>query len=112
MKHKIRMAKIAGNIFADYDYIYDPQHEKNPGGGYQRTEKGWSQGVDEKNNFRTEKKIQPMIYDFEFDKYFTMDEMKKEFEELKKNQETEAENFQDYIENITGKDGTCKIVKK
>lgn len=27
---------------SDYEYIYDPRHEKNPGSGYEKTEKGWS----------------------------------------------------------------------
>lgn len=32
-------------IFADdYEYIYDPDHKKNPGGGYIQTESGWSKG--------------------------------------------------------------------
>lgn len=26
----------------DYQYIYDPDHKKHPGGGYQKTDKGWS----------------------------------------------------------------------
>lgn len=25
-----------------YEYIYDPEHRKHPGGGFQKTEKGWS----------------------------------------------------------------------
>ena len=53
-----------------------------------------------------------MVYDSEYDQYLTMDEVKKEYESLKESGETEAENFDDYLENITGKNGTCKIVKK
>ena len=34
-------------IFADNDYIYDPDHKKHPSGGYHKTEKGWSK-VEEK----------------------------------------------------------------
>lgn len=41
--------KIANKILADYDYIYDPDHKKNPGGGYERTEKGWSKDKSEKS---------------------------------------------------------------
>lgn len=37
-----KILKIASSILADYEYIYDPNHEKNPGGGYERTEQGWS----------------------------------------------------------------------
>ena len=44
-----KILKIAGKIIADYDYIYDPNHEKNLGGGYERTEKGWSKDKVEKN---------------------------------------------------------------
>lgn len=29
-------------VYADSDYIYDPDHRKHPGGGYHKTEKGWS----------------------------------------------------------------------
>lgn len=28
----------------DFDYIYDPEHKKHPGGGWYKTEKGWSKG--------------------------------------------------------------------
>ncbi len=34
----------------DYEYIYDPDHKKHPGGGYQKTEKGWSKIDDKKEN--------------------------------------------------------------
>lgn len=35
--------KIAEDlVFADSDYIYDPDHKRHPGGGYHKTEKGWS----------------------------------------------------------------------
>lgn len=36
-----RMAEVIKRI-AEYDYVYDPQHRKNPGGGYVKTDKGWS----------------------------------------------------------------------
>lgn len=40
---KNKAIKIAFNLVkADEDYIYDPKHEKNPGGGYHKTDKGWS----------------------------------------------------------------------
>jgi len=29
--------KIAKELVADYDYIYDPEHRKHPGGGYVKT---------------------------------------------------------------------------
>ena len=36
-------------VFADdYEYIYDPDHKKRPGGGYIKTENGWSKGKKEK----------------------------------------------------------------
>lgn len=35
-------------VFADdYEYIYDPEHKKHPGGGYIKTENGWSKGKEE-----------------------------------------------------------------
>ena len=49
MNIRSRMLKVANNIIADYDYVYDPQHEKNPGDGYQRTEKGWSKDKTDRN---------------------------------------------------------------
>lgn len=33
------MYKISSN---KEEYIYDPQHDKNPGGGYEKTQKGWT----------------------------------------------------------------------
>ena len=38
--------KMAKELIADYHYIYDPEHHKRPGGGYQKTEKGWQKGKD------------------------------------------------------------------
>lgn len=43
-----KITKIANKIAMDYEYIYDPNHSKNPGGGFEKTEKGWSKGVEEK----------------------------------------------------------------
>lgn len=42
MNYKSEISKIAKIIIADSDYVYDPEHKNNPGGGYHRTEKGWS----------------------------------------------------------------------
>ena len=43
--------KIAKVIVADdYKYIYDPDHKKHPGGGYQKTQKGWQKGKQEKKD--------------------------------------------------------------
>lgn len=56
--------------------------------------------------------MKKIVYDSEHDQYLTMDEVKKEYENLKESGETEAENFDDYLENITEKNGTCKIIKK
>ena len=42
----LRLAEI---LTADnYKYIYDPEHKKHPGGGYEKTEKGWQKGKQEK----------------------------------------------------------------
>ena len=41
--------KMAKELIAkDYEYIYDPDHKKHPGGGFQKTEKGWQKGKQEK----------------------------------------------------------------
>jgi hypothetical protein len=42
--------KIAKELIAykDYEYIYDPDHKKHPGGGYTKTEKGWQKGKQDK----------------------------------------------------------------
>ena len=44
------LLKIAKQLmFADdYEYIYDPDHTKRPGGGYVKTESGWSKGKQDK----------------------------------------------------------------
>ena len=47
MNNKILTAKAllatAKAILSDYDYIYDPDHKKRPGGGgWAKTDKGWS----------------------------------------------------------------------
>jgi hypothetical protein len=38
------MLIIAKKILAEYYYIYDPDHRKNPGGDYVKTRRGWSRG--------------------------------------------------------------------
>ena len=35
-----KIVKIANILVSDY--IYDPNHSNNPGGGYHQTERGWS----------------------------------------------------------------------
>ena len=43
--------KMAKELVAkDYEYIYDPDHKKHPGGGFQKTEKGWQKGKQEKKD--------------------------------------------------------------
>ena len=51
-----REAKIARQILADdYDYTYDSEHEKKPsGGGWEKTEKGWSKKKEVKDKGKTE----------------------------------------------------------
>ena len=45
-------------IFADSDYIYDPDHKKHPGGGYHKTEKGWSKIEEKKEKSTSSPKIE------------------------------------------------------
>ena len=46
MNTRVKLAKrlltIAKCLIADSNYIYDPEHKKHPGGGYHKTENGWS----------------------------------------------------------------------
>ena len=44
-------------IFADSDYIYDPDHKKKPGGSYHKTEKGWSKKEEKKEKKLTKKEF-------------------------------------------------------
>ena len=53
--------KVAADLmFADNDYIYDPDHKKHPGGGYHKTEKGWSK-LDEKNDESNGRKKETVV---------------------------------------------------
>ena len=45
-----RLLKIAKALVADSDYIYDPEHKKHPGGGYHKTENGWSKSEQKQEN--------------------------------------------------------------
>lgn len=51
------------------------------------------------------------IKDIETGEHFTLSQMEEEYNRLKNSGETEAENFKDYIENITGKNGTCVYIE-
>lgn len=63
--------KIAKKLFSDvikaYDYIYDPDHKKKPsGGGWEKTEQGWSKDVKDeelkvKPSFELKEKYQKSI---------------------------------------------------
>lgn len=51
LKIASELLKVAETLTAgsDYHYIYDPEHKKHPGGGYQKTEKGWQKGKEQKS---------------------------------------------------------------
>ena len=51
---------------------------------------------------------QVIIKDTEYGDELTLRELQAEYEALKKAGETEAESFEDYLENITGQNGTCE----
>jgi len=54
------LVKIAKELMADSDYIYDPEHKKHPSGGYTKTEKGWTKNKKEETNSSGEsKKVAP-----------------------------------------------------
>ena len=38
----------------DFDYIYDPEHKKHPGGGWRKTEKGWAKGQKDNGDKKNE----------------------------------------------------------
>ena len=49
--------------------------------------------------------------DNETNEIITIEELKAEYKELKANNETEAENFTDYLQNCTDKNGTLREIK-
>ena len=51
-----------------------------------------------------------VIRDTEYDEEFTMTELREQYEELRAEGNSEAENFEDYLENITDKNGTCEWI--
>ena len=48
--------------------------------------------------------------DFERETVFTEDELRKEFNLLKANGETDAENFGQYLNNCLGKNGSLEVI--
>lgn len=52
-----------------------------------------------------------MYYDIDHDKVLTEDELRKEFNVLNVNGETDAENFGQYINNCIGKNGNLEEMK-
>jgi len=51
---------------------------------------------------------EPIIRDTETNEELTLRKLQEEYEMLKKAGETEAETFEDYLENITEPNGTCE----
>ena len=49
-----------------------------------------------------------VIRDTEYGEELTLTDLRAEYESLKKAGETEAETFEDYLENITNGNGTCE----
>ena len=58
-------------MFADSDYIYDPDHKQHPGGGYHKTEKGWSKKDEKKENDSHKK---PVVDDSKSDEIPSLDD--------------------------------------
>ena len=62
-----QILKIAKQLIADTDYIYDPDHKKRPAGGYHKTEKGWSKLEQKKESVKPVnkpvKRVENMSYD-------------------------------------------------
>ena len=51
-----------------------------------------------------------VIRDTESGEELTLTALREEYENLKKAGETEAETFEDYLENITDGNGTCEWI--
>lgn len=49
--------------------------------------------------------------DNETNEIITIEELKEEYKQLKANNETETENFADYLQNCTDKNGTLREIK-
>jgi len=49
-----------------YEYIYDPDHKKHPGGGYTKTEKGWQKGKKEEDKEEKSKSTESVSDEFAF----------------------------------------------
>lgn len=41
----------------DYEYIYDPEHKKNPGGGFHKTQGGWAKGEKPETKLEEQKNV-------------------------------------------------------
>lgn len=64
---KNTISKIAKLISAEY--IWDPEHKKNPGGGYEKTDKGWSKpenGKGQITEMQQGKKTSPVVPEKKF----------------------------------------------
>ena len=58
-------------------------------------------------------KQKTIFYDTEHNKKITLGELAKEYEELKRNHETESPSFADYIANcLTVNNGTLEIIEQ
>ena len=53
-----------------------------------------------------------VIHDREEDRDYSLRELRSEYYSLRMGGETEAETFEDYLENITSKNGTCEWIKE
>ena len=62
----------------------------------------------EKHQTMEAKMDKAVIKDTERGEELTLTELRTEYENLKKAGETEAETFEDYLENITDGNGTCE----
>lgn len=50
-------------------------------------------------------------HDIETDEVLTIDDLKTEYRILRENGETEADTFEDYLQNCLSKNGTLEIAK-
>jgi len=60
MNFEAMISKLANDIItAETNYVWDPEHKKNPGSGYQKTDKGWSKSDGKGEITKTQQKKVP-----------------------------------------------------
>lgn len=61
------LIKIAKELLAASDYIYDPEQKKHPSVGYVKTEKGWTKNKKEQKSESKKEKKKKFDEDYLYD---------------------------------------------